>query len=108
MPVCPVQGGINFVPLFFTYTLASEKNHGKPQSVWPQKCQAQFFFSVNVATFLWAPFTGLLFPAVFSQGLRRLWPPLLKTTALQIARFQNGKKTVKTQLYLLAMRGWIT
>jgi hypothetical protein len=40
--------------------------------------------SVSVATFLWAPLTGLLFPVALSQGLRRLLPPLLKTSALQI------------------------
>jgi len=27
---------------------------------------------------------------------------------ISITELQNGKNTVKTQLYLLAMRGWIT
>ena len=48
--------------------------------------------SVNVATFLWAPLTGLLFPVAVSPGLRRLWPSLLKTSALQIARFPAPAK----------------
>jgi hypothetical protein len=48
--------------------------------------------SVNVATFLWAPLTGQLFPVAFSQGLRRLWPPLLKIRAFQIARFPAPAK----------------
>ena len=50
------------------------------------------FYSVNMTTFLWAPLTGLLFPVAFSQGLRRLWPPLLKTSAFQVARFPSPVK----------------
>jgi hypothetical protein len=48
--------------------------------------------SVNVVTFLWAALTGLLFPVVFSQGLRGLWSPSLNTSAFKVAKFPAPAK----------------
>jgi hypothetical protein len=90
MSVCPVHRGINFAPPFFTCTLASEENHWKPQAVWPKSARHNLFSKCGHP--LWAHFIGLLFPVAFSQGFRRLWAPLLKTSALQIAKFPEPAK----------------
>jgi hypothetical protein len=69
--------GIILCHYFYLYPgiwLTSEENHRKPQC--GQKVLGTFC-SVNVATSLWAPLNGLMFPATFSQGLKTLWPSVM-------------------------------